>query len=141
MRRTDHVSLGYLNIPNNEYFEEGHVIYEKKYDKVMFYLATDDVLWCKRATAFQTSDVVFLQGSMENDFAVLAACQGMILSVGTFGWWAAFLVHNDSHKDIIYQAQEFKMQHSINKNKVIVEDYYPGSWSNLNQHVSLLSRN
>lgn len=141
VRRTDHIGHGYLNIPNNKYFENAMSYMRKKYANVMFYLATDDILWCKTALAFQTSDVVFLQGTMENDFAVLAACQGMILSVGTFGWWAAFLVHNTSHKDIIYQAQEFNMQHSINKNKVIIEDYYPGSWRSLDHHESLLSQN
>lgn len=128
VRRGDHLKYQYLRITDNKYFVQAMSYMRKTYQNVMFYVASDDIEWCKKQTAFKGSDVVFLKGSFENDFSVLVACQNMILSLGTFGWWSAFLKDKTQNSDIIYQYDQFIMTHPINQNRILLQDYYPVSW-------------
>jgi galactoside 2-L-fucosyltransferase 1/2 len=57
---------------------------------VIFFVASDDLEWCK--VNLKGADVVFSPGlPAEEDFATLVECDHIIISSGTFGWWAAWL--------------------------------------------------
>lgn len=66
-----------------------------------------DLAWVREQAIFAGSDVVVMPTSERRehlqqprtpseDLALLARCQHTIISVGTFGWWAAFLAGGDA---------------------------------------------
>ena len=59
-------------------------------ERVLFIVASDDPLWTQEH--LQLEDTYVSTGrSAAEDMALLAACNDTIFSMGTFGWWAAFL--------------------------------------------------
>jgi len=60
--------------------------------------------------------------------SILANCDHVIISIGTFGWWSGML----SGGEVVYYENEFKMEHKINKGKVETKDYYPPKWKKMN---------
>ena len=62
--------------------------------------------------------------SATEDLAILAACDGVIMSLGTFGWWGGWLCGGP----VVYYSNEFNMSHEVNKGNVRKSDYYPADW-------------
>lgn len=58
------------------------------------------------------------------DMALVAACENVIISVGTFGWWGAFLREN-KHGTVIYYSDKWETN---NEESHIHEDFYPSDW-------------
>ena len=57
---------------------------------VTFLICTDDAAWIRQHAIFD--GMLIVEGfSPAQDMALLAACQHVIISIGTFGWWGAFL--------------------------------------------------
>jgi len=81
-----------FNIPiiNEKYFLAGLDYYRSRYPGCRFVVATDDLAWVRLHLANQP-DLVLAQGSPEEDFAVLAACNHSLIAYGSFGVWAALL--------------------------------------------------
>ncbi|XP_073880170.1 galactoside 2-alpha-L-fucosyltransferase SEC1 [Macaca fascicularis] len=66
----------------------------------VFVVTSDDMAWCRDSINNSVGDVVFagngLQGSPAKDFALLTQCNHTIITVGTFGVWAAYLAGGDT---------------------------------------------
>ena len=60
--------------------------------------------------------------------AILAGCDYNVVTVGTFGWWAAFLGGDAKGGKVLYYDSEFVMKHQVNDGNVFSEDSYPPSW-------------
>jgi hypothetical protein len=60
--------------------------------------------------------------------AILAGCDHMVMTVGSFGFWAAYLGADAKGGEVVYYDSEFKMEHPTNKGNVVLEDYYPEGW-------------
>ncbi|CAL1532103.1 unnamed protein product, partial [Lymnaea stagnalis] len=89
---------------------------------VTFVVTSDDLAWCHENLNF--TDVKILEpGSAELHFGVLANCDHVILSSGTYGWWAAWLADGIS----IYYDGYF-VARSILRGNVHIPDYYPPGW-------------
>ena len=67
------------------------------------------------------------------DMAILANCDHMIITIGTFGWWAAYIGAHSRRGHVVYYSSEFKMQHPTNKGNVIHNDYYLPNWKDFAQ--------
>lgn len=131
VRRTDMLTPNsHIFSPSMDYFQSAIEFMQQRHQNVMFYVASDDIVWCREKFGF-LKNIVFLHGSKEDDFLALTSCDHMILSVGTFGWWVAFLGSHQRGGDIVYFTNEFKMHHVINEGHVKHEDYYPPSWIGL----------
>lgn len=129
VRRGEHLALGHLNFPPDEYFEKAMRYFNAKLGHPRFVVITNDAVWCKSAPFFQHRDVtIFDSTDLEMDFATLVKCDGLILSLGTFGWWAGWLAHTLNRTPVIYHTHEFNMDHVINRNQIDVSTYYPGTW-------------
>lgn len=90
--------------------------------RVKFFIATDDPEWCKTQNVFLQDDVVLRLHKNENatvDFSILQQMDHIILSYGTFGWWAAWLGAFQSGGTVLY--------HTTNSTTDDV-DFYPESW-------------
>ena len=67
-----------------------------------------------------------------------------MVSLGTFGWWGAWLAGGDVAMSSIYH-QEFEPSHRINVGgKAVPADYYPSRWVNadgidIRQHFTITS--
>lgn len=121
---------GYTTAPPG-YFLKAMTLFVRRYKRVQFVVCSDDIAWCKanipNAAAFGGDhfvDVVFSTGNGEYvDLAVLARCRDVIVSVGSFGWWAAWLANGT----VVYYAdwpRPFSMlDHEVNKT-----DYFPSHW-------------
>ena len=133
VRRGDRVNrTPWTRIPPNSYFEVSMDYFRRQYPDVHFVVASDDYKWCKEQKFLQTEDVSFIDETKELDFMVLKNCDHMILSLGTFGWMAAYLQSGE----VVYYSDEMVMEHRINKNKFNPEDYFPPEWIGGNTAVS-----
>ncbi len=127
VRRRDHLKYGYLNFPDDRYFKNAMQYFTDKYGDVQFFVVSNDLPWCKKQSFFKATHLVSEKHTAAQDMAILASCDHVIVSIGTFGWWGGLL----SGGEVVYNAEEFNMNHKINKGNVIKDDYYPTSWKPL----------
>ena len=94
-----------------------------------FVVCTDDLAWVQAQPLFANMTVAS-DNSPGQDLAILAACQHVIMSVGTFGWWANYLKHDKEGYSIYFQ-----LPHEP-------EGVFPSTWipvSNTKEHfISLV---
>jgi hypothetical protein len=123
IRRGDLLSLGYMNFPPDAYFRKAIESFEQQFPNVGFLVVSADIEWCKSQNIFQRRNIHVLAEPHLRDiqFGIISYSDGVILSMGTFGWWAA----------------EFDLSHSVNKGKVNVNSYYPISWKKLTLESSV----
>lgn len=115
---------GYL-IADKHYFEKAMKWFRSRYRNTVFVVCSNGITWCKK-TLGGHNDVYFVEGqTREVDLAVLSSCDHMIMSVGTFSWWAAWLCKGT----VIYyfpparEGSKRRMKHSRN-----YSDYFPSKW-------------
>jgi galactoside 2-L-fucosyltransferase 1/2 len=123
-RRGDHLRAGYLRFPSDEYFKSAMRYFMEKYGKVQFFVVSNDITWCKKQPFFKETHIVTEKHTAAQDMAILATCDHVILSIGTFGWWGGLL----SGGEVFYHADEFNMHHKTNKDRVVKQDYYLPQW-------------
>ena len=125
-RRGDHLALGYMRFPPIGYFDRARDYFRKKYGarRVRFIVATNNRSWAKERFESNDTEIISHSKSAPEDLAILSACDGVIMSLGTFGWWGGYL----SGGPVVYYANEFNMSHVVNKGNVRKSDYYPKDW-------------
>ena len=95
-----------------------------------FVVATDDKAWVHGQLMFRGMHVVSNAVNPSFDMAVIAACQHKIISVGTFGWWGAFMSDMGTNETsaVIYHLPQVE---EIWKDGFHNEDYFPQHWTPL----------
>ncbi|KAK7106143.1 hypothetical protein V1264_017434 [Littorina saxatilis] len=108
-----------------DYYIKAMTYFRKRFDDVTFVIITKDPDYI-RANVTTASDVTFLKRSDSPtvDMEVLSRLDHLIISVGTFGWWAAYkskgvVVH---YKDFYVPGSRYGKQFSNNASDFI----YPG---------------
>ncbi|CAL1534420.1 unnamed protein product [Lymnaea stagnalis] len=130
----DHnVKLGY-GVPQASYFHNAFkTIRELFRDKnFTFLIASDDLTWCKENLKDPDVRIVTEESPLVH-FAVLANCDHVVLSGGTYGWWAAWL----SPGVKIYYSK-FVVNGSWLEDGFSREDYYPPGWIGLDNMDALM---
>lgn len=90
MLRSPHPQMGFQTA-SKRYLERSVDWYSKKYKNIIFILASNGMNWSKKNIPPNVS-VLYLEGnSLPVDMAILALCDHFISTVGTFGWWIAWL--------------------------------------------------
>ncbi|PVD20579.1 hypothetical protein C0Q70_18735 [Pomacea canaliculata] len=93
VRRGDYLTnvKGYKAAPL-EYLLHAMDYVRKRFGDVTFVVSSNDVTWCQEQFA-NTSDVTVLSANSTPavDMMTLASLDHMIMTVGTYGWWASFL--------------------------------------------------
>lgn len=93
---------------------------------LVFVVAGNNLQWCRENIL--GDDVIILPPQPpEVHFAVLSSCDHGIVSVGTYGWWAAWLTGGH----IIFYTK-FPVEGSHEAIDFVREDYYPPSWIPVN---------
>ena len=122
------VERGY-SVARPDYFTTAMEWFRHKFphDLLLFILATDDRKWCRDNFPYRSSGklsvVHTVLGPDVQDLAILAACNHTIITVGTFGWWAAWLSGG-----IAVYYQNYPRFNSSLANEYVLDDYYPDRW-------------
>ncbi|GAB6029659.1 fucosyltransferase 1 (galactoside 2-alpha-L-fucosyltransferase, H blood group) [Chamberlinius hualienensis] len=95
MKRYYHGALA-----NPTFFELATDYFRKKYSNVVFVVASDDMNWCIRHINNNAGDVYFVGGDKQLkpgvDMALLTSCNHSIITIGTFGFWIAYLTGGET---------------------------------------------
>ena len=93
IRRGDFV--GARDVSDERYVLAAMSYFTRKYRSVVFVIVTDDRAYCNDAYG-KMQNVFFTPPSFDAplDLATLSRCDHVIITVGTFGWWGAFLLHD-----------------------------------------------
>ena len=104
--------------------------FKRKYPSVAFIIVTDDRNYCKKVYGNRT-DIFFTPTSFDapTDLAILTECDHVIMTVGTFGWWGGFLLH-DPRGEVLTDAKPDLSPVDANCKG---EDYFPPWFSFLNR--------
>lgn len=108
VRRGDYVkkmAKSYRGVVADRPFLENAIGYFRaRYGEPVFVVVSDDMQWCRQNVDTSRGDVYFagqgIQTSPEKDFSLLAHCNHTIITIGTFGFWAAYLAGGE----VVYLA-------------------------------------
>ncbi|XP_064611554.1 galactoside alpha-(1,2)-fucosyltransferase 2-like [Liolophura sinensis] len=124
VRRTDMVGSDANTAPPS-YLQHATQYFRKLFRNVLFVAASDDITWTMKYLPH--NDTVFLQGNRaELDFAILSMCDHTIMTIGTFGWWIAWLVDGIT---TYYKYPHVK--DSFLDNNTALDNYIPPGWIGL----------
>jgi len=130
----------YLRFPSPSFFAHAMARVRQAHPTAIFIVISDSPEWCTKQPYLQHPDVhiVTLKNNPILDLALIAECDHVILTRGTFGWWGAFLGASARGGLVLYNAGEFDMLHKINAGHVILADYYPAHWVPISVGTQLL---
>ncbi|RUS75392.1 hypothetical protein EGW08_016854 [Elysia chlorotica] len=126
VRRGDFVRQrvkGYTAAPIPYYYRAMNY-FRKKYGNVMFIICTNDLVWAETNLEDEGGDVHYsheTDGAL--DLAIMMACHHMIITSGSYSWWAGYLVRGEVIYYMGYPQPNTKIGNLTNR-----EDYYPPYW-------------
>ena len=127
MRRGDildeHNKQSGYNVATDEYLLNA-VEHFRQLDNLSTYVVvSNDMNYCRQL--FVGPDFVFLDGFTRFiDMAVLSLMDSLILTVGTFGWWSAYLSDADP---VFYYSRPFR-EGSLFHPFLKPDDYFYPTW-------------
>ena len=121
-----------MSRPGDHKYVAGYVIrameyFRRRYKKVRFIICGLEValLWSMRFLT-ASPDVTFkVATDAPVDMALLSLCDHMIMTVGTYSWWAAFL--GKPGRDIVYFPQPYMPNSTLGKD-FNPEDHFLPEW-------------
>lgn len=105
IRRGDFLQV--RKVSSDDYILTAMTYFTEKYRSVLFIIVTDDRYYCQKVFGYKLN-VFFTPSSFDasTDLATLTECNHLIITVGTFGWWAAFLIQNPLISEVIVDIDE-----------------------------------
>ena len=113
---------------STEYLLRASALVQKKYSSVVFLVISNDVPYCK--AIFKDPNFLFMDNNREPaavDMAIISLADHIILSVGTFGWWGAYL----SDARDIYYYHDWPKKGSDMEKLINRGDYFYPAWTAL----------
>ncbi|OWF38272.1 galactoside 2-alpha-L-fucosyltransferase 2-like [Mizuhopecten yessoensis] len=129
IRRGDYVNkavfteYGYTTA-TEQYLHKATQFFRKRYKNPTFIVCSNDFTWARTALG-KFSDVYFAEGNApDTDMALLSSTNHTIMTVGTFGWWSAFLTNGTTvyYKHPYIEGSPFSKQFHDST----TEHFYPG---------------
>ena len=129
VRRGDILKKNHYSIVKPEELHFAMNWMERRHRNVVFYIASDDLHWCRKQ--LNTKNVFFSNfTSAEEDFILMQSCDHMIMTVGSFGWWAAWMTSQRGGDVMAYEfLYKPESHHSVGSY------FLPQWWSYRNQSV------
>uniref|UniRef100_T1JBK5 L-Fucosyltransferase n=1 Tax=Strigamia maritima TaxID=126957 RepID=T1JBK5_STRMM len=120
VRRTDYVVLMYYLyngvLANSEFFTQAMNYFRRKFKNCLFIVCSDDLKWCKKNIDNSLGDVHFCWNGNSTtpgrDMALLTQCNHSIITVGTFGFWSAYLTGGE----VVYLNNYLRNSSILRKN-------------------------
>ena len=119
-----HKDVGYKMAP----LEDVHFAMnwmERKFKQVIFFLASEGHKFCRKHFPQQNVFVSNMTSDYE-DFVLMQSCDHVIMTVGTFGWWAAWMT-SQRGGDVMYYRHPFTFGSHIHK-MFSRHSHFPGHW-------------
>jgi galactoside 2-L-fucosyltransferase 1/2 len=134
IRRGDKVGeVGRTSIPEPSFFRTAIRKYTRLFKSdtitLWFLIVSEDPMYWNSHIHLHEKHLIHVHNNIspQHDLALLAGCTHSVVSVGTFGWWGAYLANGR----VIYN-NEFIPTHELHRGgRVNVWDYYPLDWNKL----------
>ena len=112
-----------FTVATKEYLTQAVNYFNKRYNKILYVVCSNDKQWSR--DNFPVNNSLFSHyedGGV--DLAILSQCNHTIMTVGSFGWWAAWLVNGTTvyYKD--WPKPGSKLSHLYN-----INDYFYPHWT------------
>ena len=105
------------------YIRAAMEFFESRFPQVVFIICGDDS-WYNRATYGGPSNVIISENEDAMvDLAVLSMSDHMIMTIGTFGWWAGYLVDG-----IVVYDPKFAKPNSRIDRQLVKRDHFLPQW-------------
>ncbi|XP_019596989.2 galactoside alpha-(1,2)-fucosyltransferase 1 isoform X2 [Rhinolophus sinicus] len=82
------------------YLQQAMDWFRARHEAPIFVVTSNGMGWCRENINTSQGDVIFAgdgqEESPEKDFALLTQCNHTIMTIGTFGFWAAYLAGGDT---------------------------------------------
>jgi len=93
VRRTDQITeerqkMGYIPRPKG-FYVHAMEYFKQKYNRVQIIVTSDDLAWCKENIL--SEHIEYSTHNYTIDFAILSLSDHIIISFGTYSWWAGWL--------------------------------------------------
>lgn len=118
------VEKGYT-VADKVYLSKAIRYYENKYQRVIFIVCTDDLPWSQENLVASKGMIVFskFQNRPQLDMCILSKCNHSIITVGTFGWWGAWLAGGET---VYYR--DYPRADTTLRDNFRMSDYYLPQW-------------
>ncbi|XP_047648066.1 galactoside 2-alpha-L-fucosyltransferase SEC1-like [Phacochoerus africanus] len=87
-------------VADRRYLEQALDWFRARYRSPVFVVSSNGMAWCRENIDASRGDVVFagngIEGSPAKDFALLTQCNHTVMTIGTFGIWAAYLAGGET---------------------------------------------
>jgi hypothetical protein len=125
-RRGDYVNHPELDITQLSYYHAAIDFYQKRNEKLTYFIFSDDIPWCKANFAKRDVEIVFVDQMYTGPKAqyylqLMIACKKYIIPNSTYPWWAAWL-NDDQGKVVIAPKKWFRSQ-TVNINPIVPNDW------------------
>jgi len=134
IRRTDYLHNPAFEkfTPPNLYYEIGiqYILNKTNHaiPKSSFWVTSDDMEWVKTQAIFEGMHLSEFE-EPDKIMSTLSACKHLILGVGSFSWWSAYLLSNDdSDRILLYHYYD---NFYFMPGDFTIKDYYPWWWVGL----------
>jgi len=108
--------------PEPDYFNRSMAYYCACHPRVLFVVLSNDMRWCRRNVV--GDHVVYSTGKTPiEDMAIASLCDHAIITVGTYGWWAAWFSGG-----VVVTQKNFPTPRSPLLRKLSRQDYYKPEW-------------
>jgi galactoside 2-L-fucosyltransferase 1/2 len=122
----DKIQFGY-NVATKQYIDDAMDYFKSKYNNTLFLVftgsKTEDLKW--REEHLSGSNIIHMEPkSKEVDMCSISLCNHTIITVGTFGWWSAWLGQGTTiyYKDVARRNSSLRNDFSSD----ITDFFYPG---------------
>ena len=88
------------------------------------FLISDNIRLAKEILENEVSNLIYVDESMENSFALMSLCNYNIIGNSTFSWWSSYLNLNEDSLTIAPKNEWFGPG---NKN-LLLDDLFPNRW-------------
>ena len=120
VRRGDKLTAFANIVPTIHYYYLATAALERQFGGQRYVVCTDDPDWVLGHPFFKSMHVLSTPDP-SFDMAVISACKHAIISIGTFGWWGAFL----GNGTVIYPLPQMT---DVWKDGFHNDDYFPRHW-------------
>nr|XP_025869581.1 galactoside 2-alpha-L-fucosyltransferase 2 isoform X2 [Vulpes vulpes] len=87
-------------VADQRYLEQALDWFRTRYNSPIFVVSSNGMAWCRENINSSRGDVVFagngIESSPAKDFALLTQCNHTVMTIGTFGIWAAYLAGGET---------------------------------------------
>jgi len=111
--------------PTMDYFRRSMSYFTDCLERVQFVVLSDDPAWCK--SHLQATDIVYsAKRSPIMDLAIASLCDHAIITIGSYGWWAAWFANG-----ITITQKNMPRNGSMISKRLRRNDHYKPEWIGL----------